>query len=289
MVSGRTGGYRLSIQGGGMRVAYALGAVDAVRAAGIRIKSLSCSSAGTVAALGYFAPDFEAYSEELMTRLASRRFINPLRVWRIADMDYLVDDVVFSMIHPDMLCQEGPEIWVSLVDSKEATLTHVRLTPANARVLLKATMAIPILYGNPVRFEEARYFDGGIADSIPVLHSASLSDPGDILLSIATKPIDRLRHHRNGVGERAAILLDPRVSRTMRHLILAPNPLVSMTLDVVDRGSVGSNSVHVCEPSNPGINISRTNTDRADLVEIRSLGREDMTSVLAEMAGPQPT
>src|SRR6266498_3357057 len=104
-----------------MRIAYALGAIEALRSEPVVIKSFSTSSAGTVAALAYLAPDFDRYSDELLTKLATRRFINPLRIWRIADMDYLVDEV-FKLVDPQLLGQGGTEIWVSLVDSKEATV-----------------------------------------------------------------------------------------------------------------------------------------------------------------------
>lgn len=281
MSSSGSATYRVAIQGGGMRVAYALGAIETLRKSGVEVRSVSCSSAGAVAALGLLADDIEAYTDVLVDRLASRRFINPWRFYKIADMDYLVNEVVFTMLDPAVLSQADTEIWVSLVDANDAMLRHRRLDAINARTLLLATQAIPILYGRPVEFDGAHYFDGGIGDTLPLLHAAHLAEPGDVLLPIATRPVLRLTSHRNGLGERIGVTLDPRVARSVRHLILAPNPLVSTTIEVLDRGSIAGCDIVCCEPSDPNRNFSRTNTNREQLEGLRELGRSDMIAALA--------
>ena len=267
-----------------MRVAYALGAVTAIVEARseLPIRSFSCSSASTVAALGYHSKDISSFSDEVFRRLATRRFINPARFWRISDIDYLVDDVVMPMVDADRLDDpSAPEIWVSLTDARTALHHYERLTSSNVRTLLRATMAIPVLYGKRVEFLGNEYVDGGIADALPLFHALSLSEEGEAVLPLATKPISALASHDIGFVERLILTLDPRVSASVRHLLLAPNPLVKLTIEAFGKEALAGVSIWACEPSNTALSFSRTNTDVSRLEELYLLGTKDVASLMA--------
>lgn len=56
--------------------------------------------------------------------------------------------------------------------------------------VLKASAALP-MFTPPVEFEGRKYFDGGVADSIPVRHA--LDDGCDRLLIVRTRPRDYVK------------------------------------------------------------------------------------------------
>ena len=88
----------LAIQGGAMRSIYCIGAVRALLDSGslARLSSVHVSSAGCVAGLlllesGMDESRFADMTEQLLDRVATRRFIDMHRVKRIVDVEYLVD------------------------------------------------------------------------------------------------------------------------------------------------------------------------------------------------------
>ncbi len=265
-----------------MRVAFALGAILRLKnAPTVTVRSFSSASAGAVAPLAYLADDSSAFVDEVVRRLIDGRFINRLRVHRISDIDYLVDEVLAPLIDLRALSSPGrPELWVALVDASTGLLRYERLESRNAMTLLRATMAVPILYGRKVRFEGARYVDGGIGDPLPLHHAMSLADKADTILTIATKPLAQLSSHEIGKTERLAIRVDRRIPRVIRHMLLAPNPLVESTLRTIARGEAGSLRVVSCEPGDETLDFSRTNTTRTQLDRLQAAGFKAMSRAI---------
>lgn len=173
---------------------YTLGVLEPLRASepGPRVRSISCSSAGMIAGLAYACAELDSFGSTLFEMLSGDRFINLRRFWRVVDVDYLVDDVVMPHLAIDSLADSiAPRIWVSLTGAGSGELTRVPATPENARELLRATMAIPVLYGRPVQFPAlgAKFVDGGIAEPIPLFQALKCAQTDDVAVVLANKPL----------------------------------------------------------------------------------------------------
>ena len=133
------------------------------------------ASVGVTTALGYLHPegplkmgraylDMVALKGKVFTKFIDRR-----RVWKIADIDYLVDEVVLPNFPMNDQTFARTEVMVSVMDAKTGDITYHRLTHQNIRPLLRATMSAPIMYNKPVLYEGRRVVDAAIAESAPLL------------------------------------------------------------------------------------------------------------------------
>ena len=276
----------IAIQGGGARVAYALGALREIRAAeAVGVSSFSCSSSGAFAALAYLTQDVDFLTEKLFEVLSSKRFLNPYRFTKVADFDYLIRDVLGPLLDLSLLNSDNvPDIWVSLVDAQDGALTYRRMTEDTALELLLATNAFPILYGRRISIgtdRDQRYIDGGVGDPLPLLHALSRCSSDTSVVAIATKPLSLLAaDFKVGLPTRLAIHLDRRISRDVRHRLLSPNPLVALTLMYATIGTVGQTEIATCEPSDRGSSFSRTAVEPDHLLALHNLGETDMRACI---------
>lgn len=279
----------IAIQGGGARVAYALGALRAIRASdGVAVSSFSCSSSGAFAALAYLTQDADSLTKKLFEVLPSKRFLNPYRLTKVADFDYLIGEVLGPLLDLTLLNSDDvPEIWVSLVDAQDGALTYRRMTEDTALDLLLATNAFPILYGRKVaigRDADQRYIDGGVGDPLPLLHALSRCSSDTSVMAIATKPLSLLAaDFKVGLSTRLAIHLDRRITREVRHRLLSPNPLVALTLMYANLDTVGQTDIATCEPSDRGSTFSRTAVDPDHLRALHDLGESDMRNCVEDL------
>jgi predicted patatin/cPLA2 family phospholipase len=259
-----------------MRVAYTLGVLRELRRASVdsSLGSVFTSSAGMIAALGLVASDFDAYAEKLLPKLSGRRFINSRRVLKVVDVDYLVDGVVMPLLDIDRLTRAStPGVIVSALDEISGTVGHFRVTPDNVRTLLRATMAIPVLYGRSVEYEGRFYVDGGVGDPVP-LAAALRGGQSDVVAVVLTKNLDDVAQGVRG-KERLAVSIDPRIKPLVRHLLLSRNLLGAQAKEWIRDGKFGGTPIATVMPSDPSAVTSRTCTDIDMLSRFRELGARD--------------
>ncbi|ALE72130.1 patatin [Pseudonocardia sp. EC080610-09] len=189
----------LVVGGGGMRGAYAGGMVHALEAAGLAgcFDEVWGSSAGafvgTALVLGHGADASRIFCDDM----ASREFIDPRRCGTrrpMVSLDHLLDHI---------LVESKPTDWSSLVTSPVPL--HVLVTRASdlsAHVLtglpdghawksaMRATAAIPLLAGPPVRIGDDDWIDGSVSDPLPV--ARALRGGATHVLALMTRTVDEL-------------------------------------------------------------------------------------------------
>src|SRR5262249_15766901 len=104
--------------------------------------------------------------------LTSMRFMNPIRVGKILDVDFLVDHVMTDVkpLRIASVLQARPRLYVSLTNASDGTGRVVDANKESVPLfrLLKATPAVDPRYNRSVDVEGIPYADGGIAIPIPV-------------------------------------------------------------------------------------------------------------------------
>lgn len=265
----------LVIEGGAMRVAYALGVLEVVQASELsdRVGEIYTSSAGTIAALGFVGADLRPFADALLPKLSGTRFINPRRVGKVVDVDYLVEVVLSSIDIKKAFAADQAGVTVSMVHARSGLAEYARLTASNAAQLLRATMAIPVLYGRTVRVNGQQYVDGGVVDPVPVAQAVAHGNGGAIGI-VLTKMMDEASAS-NSARERLMIRLDPRVSGPVRRLLLTKKPLRAQAQQWIKAGALRDRRLVTVVPSDPRQIVSRTCTDEAALEQFRELGRAD--------------
>lgn len=164
----------LVVQGGGMRGVYSMGALAALEEMGFThcFDHLVGSSAGALNG-AYFLTGQASYGVETYIHYLSRKsFVNPFRVKRIVDIDYLVDQIGKKVrpLHLPKLLSSPTTLHVSLTESTHAHTEWVtnRTPDIDIWEAFRATAAIPLLYNKSVKVGDGHYVDGAISARLPV-------------------------------------------------------------------------------------------------------------------------
>ncbi len=194
-------------QGGGIGGgAYVVGAMKALKALGVLqyIQRTTTSSAGTPAVI-YPLIGKDRLAEHIWVEEVTRPEVVDLRRAvtnrPILDIDYLVDEILAKHpFEPSTFHQHPVEMQMSAtrIDRERQTLEHHMFSnrdPYDPLRIIKATIAIPIVYGRTVIIEGAgEFIDGGILRQV--------SFEGDI--QIITEPRDKTAT-TGGYGERLLV------------------------------------------------------------------------------------
>jgi predicted patatin/cPLA2 family phospholipase len=193
----------LAIEGGGMRGSITGGMALELDQLGLRdvFDDVYGSSAGALNAAwllsGAAARGISTWSDPAL-RTASIRRTNLLRGRPIVDSSYLTE-VVYERLAPMPFERilAGPAGFHPL-GTDATTGEAVDLAPfitdrETLKLALRATTALPLLSGRPIPLGGRRWFDGGVAESIPY-RTALLAEPTHLLV---------LRSRRHGEQESA--------------------------------------------------------------------------------------
>ncbi|MEU6848605.1 patatin-like phospholipase family protein [Actinacidiphila alni] len=284
----------VAVQGGAMRSIYALGAIRGMVELGIHSKvgSVHSSSAGCVAgavlagqARADDAPDITDLVRTFLDDLSGRNFIDSRRLKKVVDVDLLVS-VIREQTGLSLagLAEHHLTFEVAVTNAVTAQAEYFDLGQCASDTelfeVLRATMAIPVLYHRRVRLRSRTYVDGGISDPLPLLRA--LSRGPSAVIAVSTVGAGTLGHHLSG-KEAMIVRAAPGISPPVRGLMLAYNPLARVSEQIMVQGSFGSIPIHRVTPSDPDILTSRTETDRRMLLRAEELGYADALAVLGDL------
>lgn len=164
----------LVVQGGGMRGVYSMGALAALEEMGFSqcFDHLVGSSAGALNG-AYFLTGQASYGVETYIHyLSQKSFVNPLRLKKMVDIDYLVDHIGKKArpLHLPKLLSSPTTLHISLTESSHAQTRYVtnRTPDIDIWEAFRATAAIPLLYNKSVKVGDGHYVDGSISARIPI-------------------------------------------------------------------------------------------------------------------------
>jgi predicted patatin/cPLA2 family phospholipase len=183
------------IEGGGLRGAFAVGALDELdRVLPVRPAHVFATSSGAPNA-AYYATGQIADGVRIWEQHTHGSqlldFGNLLRPAPVMKIDELVA-VFRSKIQLDAarLTAEGPGVHIAVTEVESGANHVLRATPDNVFALLTAAMAIPVAYGKVVPVEQGLYIDGGFGAPVAIREALALGLDGIVV--VLTKP----RGHR---------------------------------------------------------------------------------------------
>jgi predicted patatin/cPLA2 family phospholipase len=249
----RTDSYRiaLSIEGGGMRGVVSAGMALALHELGLvsAFDAVYGASAGAITGAwllssepgklrGWADPD---YARTLI------RWSAMLRRRPVVDIRTLVEEVYqteFPMDFASVLASqiEFHPLGTDAETGESADLRPLIATPAELRLALRASASLPFLAGPPVELRGRRFYDAGVAESVPfrtplsqgatevlILRSRRLlaAEQPDLPLDGADQPLDSTGDPDGAAGHENGVALQPPRSirlltrTTLRHESLA--------------------------------------------------------------------
>lgn len=285
----------LAIQGGAMRSIYCVGAVRALVDHGLaaQVRAVHSASAGCVSSVMLSAHLADPQGRGIATmrdvfldRLAGRRFINPLRLWNIVDVRFLVDTMrEVTGLSVRSLAELGILFEVGMTDARTGAPRYVDVaqgTDDDFYKALRATMALPVLYSERVKFGGRRYLDGGISDPLPLLRA--LRDNARLIVAISSVASSHLGIELEGRFEPQVVRFSPwALSNAIRHLLLTRNPLGAASEALSECPRVGGARILRIAPADQSTVGSRLETRADRLRTLERLGYEDGCRALEQL------
>lgn len=182
------------VQGGGMRGTYSIAALAELERLGYsdRFSAIYGSSAGALNASYFLARQASEGIGIYIDYLSGKRFIDFSRIRPIIDIDYLIDDVLSTKVplNKKTLINSQTDLYVYLTNAENGQKTRFYIQEEPIDVLmeiLRATAALPIVYGKEVVIHNGRFVDGGLVDQVPLFDA--LNDECENILVILTRPL----------------------------------------------------------------------------------------------------
>jgi predicted patatin/cPLA2 family phospholipase len=194
----RTDGHRvaLAIEGGGMRGSVSAGMALAIHELGLldAFDAVYGASAGALTAAWLLSSAPQGILSCIDPRItrACVRATNLLRGRPMVDVEKLVEDIYIREYPLDFASVLDTPIELHLLATDIATGEprdlFSEMTDGKAlRLALRASTALPVLAGRPVALGGRRYFDAGLAESIP--YRQALRDGATHVLVLRSKAI----------------------------------------------------------------------------------------------------
>lgn len=164
----------LVVQGGGMRGVYSMGALAALEEMGFgqSFDHVAGSSAGALNG-AYFITGQASYGvETYVHHLTRKSFVNPLRVKKMVDIDWLVDHIG-KQARPlllQKLLTARTTLHISLTGYTDGQTRYVTTREPGIDLweAFRASAAMPILYNKSVKVGDGLYVDGSLRARVPI-------------------------------------------------------------------------------------------------------------------------
>ena len=167
----------LVIEGGGMRSVCSGAGAAALGQLGLHdaFDEVYATSAGVMNAVYLITNQVDLGMSVYFENCTTWSFLNPFRFWKILNVDYIVDRVV-SLHKPfdaAALKASPTRLLITVCDRRtgELVLIDTRSTTAPILRVLKAAMAMPVLYNRTVRIDDVGCVDGGTILPFPLLQA----------------------------------------------------------------------------------------------------------------------
>jgi predicted patatin/cPLA2 family phospholipase len=200
----------LVLEGGGMRGVVSIGMAAALE----RLRLADCfdlvvgSSAGAINGAALLAGEAVRAAEAYCGPLASRQFVNPMRVFRgkpVIDVNDVLKIVTGVDVAGHERMVEGSILHciATDVDSAEAVDLHGMGTQQAVWDAILASSRMPWAGGPPVEIDGRRYLDGGMISPIPV--DEALAAGATHVLALQTRPYGIPRRSASRIGDRLIV------------------------------------------------------------------------------------
>ena len=197
----------LIIEGGGMRGVISAGMALALDELGLvpAFDAVYGASAGAITGAWLLSrPEgLRGWAEPAYTKILIRRTAL-LRGRPVADVRALIEDLYQTTFPMDFaaVLASPVEFHPLATDAATGQSTDLRPligNPAELRLALRASAAMPLLAGPPVEFAGRRFYDAGVSESIP--YRTALTQGATHLLILRSRPAPQTVSHRPSQGD----------------------------------------------------------------------------------------
>jgi len=259
----------LVLEGGGLRGAFVAGVLaEFERSGALRFSHVYATSAAAASAAYFLAGQIEQAVGIWKDRTHGGQLISALHLLKgrgLMDIEGLVR-VFQQELDARGVASSPVRLRVAVTNCNTGGADHVVVTEQNVFPLLKATMALPVVYGRVVDVDGVPYIDGGIADAIP-FEAALALEPRRVIV-VTTRPLGyrKVKVRFGGDLLRYNYHAFPAVWPALRNRWEAYNRSI-MKLEAFERLGL----IEVIRPA-AQLPASRMTRDRARIIQTLELG-----------------
>ena len=149
--------------GGGMSCSYLAGALLALAEVhNITQPDIVIGGSGAAITLPYYlAGQYNEIKKVNINYLTSKEFINPLRLKKMVNLDYLIDIICknFFPLNIKKLKSLKSKCLIATTNATNGKIKYFSAKNKEVLNIIKASLAIPIVYGNEIKIKKDTYID----------------------------------------------------------------------------------------------------------------------------------
>jgi predicted patatin/cPLA2 family phospholipase len=239
--------------------------------------------AGVMNAVYFLAGQSEDALAAYLNDINVLGFINPLRLNKVVNVDYLVDEI-FKRRKPlavDKITASATTLHIAVTDYEAGQPAEITNHDSGVDLFeaLRATAAVPVFYGHPVSINGKRYIDGGITQNLPI--QKAIDTGCTDLTIILTRPLGVPEFSVPGWLKRLALRAYPAKTR---HSILEEPLRCIREMELVQKYKDSPVvRLRIIAPSDPTLMVSFTQNLRRDrLNACVKMARQDTLAALTK-------
>lgn len=200
------GKFAIIASGGGMRCAYGAGVLQALSEIHDITPDMIIGASGSAGTVAYFTAGQTKLLRRLWTKfLSTKKILKVSRIWKILDIDYIVDHIVRKQYPLNIEKFHSSKIEclipaTNYITGKARYFTNDGKTDITA--VLKATKALPLLYNRKVWIDNAPYCDSNLSASVYLHVKKAISRGATKLLIIDNSSTSRIHRRLHSIWAR---------------------------------------------------------------------------------------
>ena len=270
----------LVLEGGAMRGMYTAGVLDVFLDNNIKVDGIVGVSAGVLFGVNYLSNQKGRAIRYNKKYAKDKRYMGIrtlITTGNIINKEFAYYEVPFKLDVFDEKTYEksDTEFYATVTNVDTGKPEYIRVNNVFEQMeLLRATSAMPFV-SRMVEWNEHKYLDGGISDSIPIEKCKELGY--DKIIVILTRPIEYRKTKSNALITKLRYFNYPNLVETINTRYKNYNETIQKIIDMEDK-----QQIFVIRPSKD-LHIKRIERDENKLQEMYDLGIQDCKKNLEKL------
>ena len=270
----------LVLEGGAMRGMYTSGVLDVFLDNNIEVDGIIGVSAGVLFGVNYLSKQKGRVIRYNKKYCKDKRYMglySLLTTGNIINKEFSFYELPFKLdiFDEETYKKSKTDFFATITNVETGKPEYIKIkSPSEQMELFRATSAMPFV-SKIVEYENQKYLDGGISDSIPVEKCKEMGY--DKIIVVLTRPIEYRKKPTNKYLAKAKYGKYPNFCKTLCNRYKNYNTSVEKVIDLENK-----KEIFVIRPSKT-LDIKRIERDENKLQEMYDLGIEDCKNKLEEL------
>lgn len=270
----------LVLEGGAMRGLYTAGVLDVFLDNNIKVDGIIGVSAGVLFGVNYVSKQKGRAIRYNKKFAKDKRYMgirSLITTGNIINKDFAYYEIPtkLDIFDEETFEKSNTDFWATITNIETGEAEYIKLEkPIDQMEVLRATSAMPLV-SKIVEWDNKKYLDGGVSDSIPVEKCKSMGY--DKIIVVLTRTIEYRKKKANRLLAKVKYKKYPKLVRTMENRYKKYNETVEKIIDMENK-----KEIFVIRPSKD-LGLKRIEKDVDKLQAMYDLGISDCNQCLEEL------